>query len=140
MVRDVEAINWPFKGYFFFVETAQDNDAAVCLQKYEPWIIEMCKSSITHPSTLRVVGKGSDSTPLTPSGNIQGTPIANTRYLNLTGKGTTLFRAHENAVLEMQDDNDRHGSYAVTTAVGPVAPPHTTFLLTSTYSAGHFSH
>ena len=24
MVRDVEAINWPFKGYFFFVETVQD--------------------------------------------------------------------------------------------------------------------
>ena len=24
MVRDVEAINWPFKGYLFFVETVQD--------------------------------------------------------------------------------------------------------------------
>ena len=24
MVRDVDAINWPFKGYFFFVETVQD--------------------------------------------------------------------------------------------------------------------
>jgi len=26
MVRDVEAIDWPFKGYLFFVETVQDID------------------------------------------------------------------------------------------------------------------
>ena len=30
MVRDVEAINWPFKGYLFFVETVQDINQMPC--------------------------------------------------------------------------------------------------------------
>ena len=30
MVRDVEAINWPFKGHLFFVETVQDTHRCYC--------------------------------------------------------------------------------------------------------------
>ena len=62
-------------------------DAAVCVQKYEPWIMETHITSTTSASALQIVGGGSGSTSMSPDGEIRGDPITNaTRYLNTTGK------------------------------------------------------
>ena len=126
------------------VETSIGYDAAVCVQKYEPWIIEAYNTSTGFPSALRMVGKGNDSYPLPPSGSIRGAPIANTRYLNTTGKGTVFSVAHGNSVDRMWrigfDQGKRWGNYTPPPTVGPVVPPHTTFFLTSTHSIGRRFH
>jgi len=115
-------------------------DAAVCVQRYESWIVETYNTSITSPSILRLVGKGNGDTPLLPSGNIRGTPIANTRYLNTTGKGNTFSSANQHAIDWMQIDINPSAISPSNSAVGPSAPTCTTLFLTSTYSADYFSH
>jgi len=115
-------------------------DAAVCVRKYEPWIIETYNATIVSPSALRAIGKGDGSTPLPPSGNIQGNPITNTRYLNTTDKYHAFAIAHRTSIESMTKDNSLDGNYRPYLTVSPVAPPHTTFLLTSTYSIGCFFH
>ena len=112
-------------------------DAAVCVRRYEPWIVETYNTSVASPSTLRIVGKGDGSTPLSPVGSVQGAPIANTRYLNTTGKNMVFYTAHHEAIQQMQKDNSWGEYYMPTSTVGPVVPPPTTFLLTSTYSTGN---
>lgn len=112
-------------------------DAAVCVQKYESWIIETYNTSIASPSALRVVGRWDGSIPVLPSGDIQGAPIANTRYLNTTGKTLMFLTAQANTAEQMQND-DYGGYYIPTATVGPVVPPRTSFLLTSAHSTGHF--
>ena len=114
-------------------------DAAVCVQKYEPWIIETYNTSITSPSALQIVGKGSGSTLVSPSGNIRGAPTAGTRYLNTTNKSSTFLEALSNGKSRMSDINsDRRYPYKPSANVGPVVPPRTAFFLTLTYSTGHF--
>lgn len=98
-------------------------DAAVCVRKYEPWIIETYNATIVSPSALRVIGKGDDSTPLLPSGDIQGDPIANTRYLNTTGKYHAFAIAHRISIESMTKDNSLDGDYRPYLTVSPVAPP-----------------
>jgi len=117
-------------------------DAAVCVQKYEPWITETYNTSIVSPSTLRIVEKGNGSTSLLPSGNIQGAPIENTRYLNATGKNAVFIYAHENSIggIIVTNNDWIAGNYRPTPIVGPTVPPRTTFLLTSTNSTGGFFH
>ena len=116
-------------------------DAAVCVQRYEPWVIEAYNASTGSPSALRVVGKGDDSNPLLPSGNIQGTRAVNTRYLNKTGKDGVFFSAHGNSLnrmleVKLTQDEDWFGDVPPP-VVGPVVPLHsTTSLLTSTYFTG----
>ena len=112
-------------------------DAAVCVQRYEPWVVETYNTSIASPSILRIVGKGNASTPLSPSGNIQGAPIANTRCLNTTEKGTVFSTAHRNTVGQMRADIHGVVDYDPCPTVGPVVPLRRTFLLTSTYSTGY---
>ena len=99
-------------------------DAAVCVQRYEPWIVETYNTSIASPSTLRIIGKGNASTPLSPSGSIQGAPIANTRYLNTTGKEGLIIDVHRTTILQMQTDihNSSMDPYSSFPTVGPVAP------------------
>jgi len=117
-------------------------DAAVCVQKYEPWIIETYNTSIVSPSALRVVGKGNDSTSQLPSGIIRGTRIADNRNLNATGKNPVFIYAHENSLGGIMVTNNDWiaGYYRPTPLVGLVVPRVTTFLLTSTNSTGHFFH
>jgi len=116
------------------------HDAAVCVQISDPWIIETYNTSVASPSALRIVGRGNDSTPLSPSGNIRGTPIANTRYLNATGKVPVFNIAHGNSLSGMVNGNGWNDYYTPSPAVSPFVLPHTAFLLTSTYSAGGFFH
>ena len=101
-------------------------DVAVCLQRYEPWIVEAYNTSIASPSTLGVVGKGNGVTSLSPSGNIRGSQIVNTRYLNTTRKFDAFVVAHNNSVDQMWKVNllgTTLGSYTPSTTVGPVVPP-----------------
>ena len=115
-------------------------DAAVCVQRYESWIVETSNTSVTSPSVLRVVGKGNGNPPLSPKGNIRGTPIVNTRYLNMTGNGMLFGVAHRKAMEQMVVDTYSDYYFLTLSTVGPAVPPRTIFLLTSTYSIGHCSH
>ena len=108
-------------------------DAAVCVQKYEPWITETYNTSIVSPSTVRIVEKGNGGNSSSPSGNIRGTPIANTGYLNTTGKEPAFAVAHGNSINQMVKDSSGDVLYLPSLTVGPVVPPRTTFLLISTY-------
>ena len=114
-------------------------DAAVCVLKYESWIIEAYNTSAGSPSALRIVGKGDGSPPLSPSGDIQGPPIENTRYLNATGKGGAYGLARGNGIYQIVRD-EAMDSYYPSPIVGPVASPPTTFLLISIHSVGRFFH
>lgn len=122
------------------VETRIGYDAAVCVQKYEPWIIEAYNTSIGSPTALRIVEKGYGSASLLPSGNIQGPPINDTRYLNTTGKNPAFFVAHDNSINQMVKDNGRDRFYVPSPTVGIVIPSHTTFSLISTCVTGRFFH
>jgi len=97
-------------------------DAAVCVRKYEPWIIETYNATITSPSALRVIGKADGSTPLLPSGNIQGDQIKNTRYLNTTEKSQAFAVAHRISVELVTKDNNLDGRYRPYLTVGSVVP------------------
>ena len=97
-------------------------DAAVCVQKYEPWIIEAYNASITSPSLLRIVEKWNGSTS-SPSGKIRGPPIENTRYLNTSGKDTPFSIAHENALRELRRTNLEGVPYNPPSIVGSISPP-----------------
>ena len=121
------------------VATRIGYDAAVCVQKYEPWIIEAYNTSVGSPSALRIVEKEYAGTSSPPSGNIQGFPIADTRYLNTTGKNPAFFVAHDNSINQMVKDNGRDHYYVPSPTVGPVIPPRT-FFLTLSYSTGRFLH
>ena len=121
-------------------ETRIGYDAAVCLQKYDPWIIETYNTSIVSPSTLRIVDKGYGIASPSPSGKIRGAAIASTRFLNTTGKDVAFWVAHSNGVNQIWKDNDRGSNYVPSPTVGLTMPPHATLLLTSTYSPGRFFH
>jgi len=110
-------------------------DAAVCVQKYEPWIVEAYNTTFASPSILRIVEKGNGSTS-SPSGKIRGTPIANTRYLNTSSKDFAFGIVHGNGIRQMMKVN--YGGYVPSPIVGPDVSKRTGFLLTSTYSTGRF--
>jgi len=114
-------------------------DAAVCVLKYEPWIVEAYNTSAGSPSALRIIGKGDGSTSLSPSGHIRGPPIKNTRYLNATGKTDVNVLARGNSVYQIVSDAGMD-LYYPTPMVGPIAPPRMTCLLILIYSAGRFFH
>jgi len=105
-------------------ETRIGYDAAVCVEKYEPWIIEAYNTSIGSPTALRIVERGDGITSLLPSGNIRGPPIANTRYLNTTGKNPAFFVAHDNSINHMVKDNGLDRFYVPSPTVGLVVPSH----------------
>jgi len=102
------------------METRIGYDAAVCVQRYEPWIIEVYNASVGSPSALRIVEKGYGGTSPLPSGFIRGDPITGTRNLNTTGKNPAFYVAHDNSINQMVKDNglDRH--YVPSPTVGPI--------------------
>ena len=107
-------------------------DAAVCMHRYEPWIIETYNTSITPPSALWIIGKGDSGTLLSPSGKIRGAPISSTRYLNTTGKDAVFSVIRGNVVYQMGKTNDGGGNYVPSPTVRPIAPPCISCLFTST--------
>ena len=119
-------------------------DTAVCVQLYEPWITEAHNTSTGSPSTLRIVEKGDCSTSLSPSGDIRGIPISNTRCLNTTGKDHAFHRIHQNSfdllswALTGKSPDDP--GYIPPPVVGPVVPPYTTSILILIHSTGRLFH
>ncbi|KAF9778318.1 hypothetical protein BJ322DRAFT_492827 [Thelephora terrestris] len=85
-------------------------DAAVCVERYDPWIVEAYNTSVGFPATLRIVENGYGNTSL-PSGKIRGYPIQNTRYLNTTNKNPAFYVAHDNSINQMVKDNGRDFPY-----------------------------
>jgi len=128
-------LNEPVNG----VETRIGYDAAVCVERYEPWIIEAYNTSIGSPTILRIVEKGYRNTSL-PSGKIQGDPIQNTRYLNTTGKFDAYSVAHENSVNQLVKDNGRDFFYVPSPTVRGSRYPCTPRFLTLTFLTGRFFH
>ena len=92
-------------------------DAAVCLQQYEPWVIEVYNTSVGSPSALRIVAKGNSSASLT-SGNTREAPIAGTGYLNTTGKDRAFTAAYNNSINQIVKD-DARGQFYPSPTVGP---------------------
>ena len=109
------------------VETRIGYDAAVCVQRYEPWIIEAYNAPVGPPSALRIVEKGYGSSLPLPSGSIRGTPIMGTRNLNTTGKNPAFYVAHDNSINQMVKDNGRDFFYVPSPTVGPVMPSRPAF-------------
>ena len=110
-------------------------DAAVCVKKYEPWIVEAYNTSTGSSFTLRIVEKQNGSTSLLPSGIIQGARIVGTRYLNATGKDfmfSTVYNASVDRVWEVTKNQGNKSTprYSPTPTVGPTVPPCTTSFLT----------
>ena len=98
-------------------------DAAVCVRRYEPWIVETYNTSNVSPSVLRIVGKGNRGASPSPSGNIRGPWIANTRDLTATGKFHAFYAGDDNSVNQALKDNGRYGYYAPSLTVGPAMIP-----------------
>ena len=115
-------------------------DAAVCVNRYEPWVIETYNSSIASPSALRIVAKENGGTLPSPSGNIQGSSIVNTRSLNATGKGDAFDVANNNSITRMIKDDGRYGDYSPSPTVGPIVRHAPVYYISSNYSTGHFIH
>ena len=115
-------------------------DAAVCVQRWDPWIVETSNTTTSSPSVVGIVAKGSGGTLPQPSGKLKGHPVTNTRRLNVAGKDAAFRTVYNNSFGQMIKDNGRSGRYIPSPTVGPIVPPHTTFLLTPTYSTGSFSH
>ena len=125
------------------IETRIGYDAAVCVQKYESWIIKVYNTSIVPPYVVDIIGRGDKSTSLSPGGIIQGAQIMNkVRYLNTTEKGSVASSAHDNSAnrtwqsLVNSDQGNYWGNYIPPPIVGPVLHLHTTVLLIPTYSTG----
>ena len=112
-------------------------DAVVCVQKYEPWIVEAYRPSRLSSFILRVVGGLDDSASLSPSGIIQGPRIGprNPRNLDATGKDIVFSAVYNKSVDRFLEANLDRGQppqcpYCSTDTVGPTAPPRATSLLT----------
>ena len=98
-------------------------DVAVCVQKYEPWIIKAYNTSTGSSFLLGVVGKGDGSTSQSPSGDIRGARIANPRYLSATGKDSLFSIVHGYGVIRFSEANKNDDTYCVPTpTVGPIVP------------------
>ena len=116
-------------------KTGYGYDAAVCVRKYEPWVIETYNTSIASPSALRIIEKGTCTSP-SPSGN---------SCLNTTGKDV-VFQLTETLgyrmLLGIEDDRafifvGGDPNAGPSPIVGPTMPPYNSSLI-STYSAGCF--
>ena len=95
-------------------------DAAVCVEVYEPWIVEAFNSSSgVLPLTTRIVGRGNEmrdewvDSMNSGSRNAKRKKRVTTaeRALNSTGKAEAFFVAHDNSVNQMVKDNGRDQDY-----------------------------
>ena len=92
-------------------------DAAVCVERYDPWIVEAYNTSVGSPTALRIVDNSNTSLPI---GKIRGYPLQNaTRYLNTTNKNPAFYVAHDNSINQMVKDNGRDFFYVPSPTVGP---------------------
>ena len=66
-------------------------DAVVCVEMYEPWIVQIYNSSLGVPTTMAIVGK-SATTDFEPDDGNRGPHLDSyTRVLNSTDKSNAFF-------------------------------------------------
>ncbi|KAJ7241979.1 hypothetical protein C8J57DRAFT_1367999 [Mycena rebaudengoi] len=92
-------------------------DAAVCLELYEPWVVETYNTSFGVPATTRIINKGNVitdvNTPQFIDTNV-GPTLADPdlkRQLNSTGLSAVYDVAHGNSVNQILKDNGRDAYY-----------------------------
>ncbi|KAJ6543867.1 hypothetical protein B0H19DRAFT_1168706 [Mycena capillaripes] len=92
-------------------------DAAVCLELYEPWVLETYNNSIGVPTTIRIVNKGNTivdvNTAEFKETNI-GSPLTDPtlkRQLNSTNLFDVYDVAHGNSANQILKDNGRDSFY-----------------------------
>ncbi|KAJ7047805.1 hypothetical protein C8F04DRAFT_1060170 [Mycena alexandri] len=92
-------------------------DAAVCLELYEPWVVETYNNSFGAPITMRIVNKGNtivnSNTTQFKEINI-ARPLTDptlTRQLNSSNLSTVYDVAHGNSANQLLKDNGRDAFY-----------------------------
>lgn len=84
------------------LETRVGYDIAVCLERYEPWIMETYNSSIGSPTALEIVARGGDiAQAVDESQKLRGEPVKDARILNSADKNPAFFVAHDNSINQM---------------------------------------
>ena len=95
-------------------------DVAVCIEIYEPWIVEAFNSSSgVLPVTTRIIGRGNEMVDESIDSMGSGVPGAKRRsryvgverVLSSEGKGDVFAVAHDNSVNQMVKDNGRDNDY-----------------------------
>ncbi|EIN10259.1 hypothetical protein PUNSTDRAFT_132352 [Punctularia strigosozonata HHB-11173 SS5] len=81
-------------------------DAAVCIRLIEPWIVEAYNSTVSAPSSLRIVSRQAAAVP-----RGLGTKDDTPGFLNSTGKWPAYVAAHGNSVNQIEKDNGRDAWY-----------------------------
>jgi hypothetical protein len=77
-------------------------DAAVCLELYEPWVLETYNTSTGLPNSVRIVSKNNEITDAISGERNTGTPLAGVnRKLNSTAMLPAYVVAHDNSVNQM---------------------------------------
>ena len=129
-------------------------DAAVCLEMYEPWIVQIYNSSLGVSTTMAIVGKSATTDFETDYGNRGPHLDSYTRVLNSTGKelayyvryagGFSFERyrpilcSHDSAIWQMMKDNDARRRYApsptTVSFTGNIGPEGYTELSTQFYA------
>ncbi|KAF8811878.1 hypothetical protein BYT27DRAFT_7088549 [Phlegmacium glaucopus] len=90
-------------------------DAAVCVELYEPWILEVYHSSAGLPNSLRIVDKAAivkDDVGVREAliGDRLTDPAVK-RQLNSTGLGAVYIAGHQNSANQILKDNGRDSFY-----------------------------
>ncbi|KAF9647470.1 hypothetical protein BDM02DRAFT_3270255 [Thelephora ganbajun] len=94
-------------------ETRIGYDAAVCVELYEPWIIEVFyNSNLGLVATVRIVDQANTIINVLGERNV-GVELGEdiTQVLNSTGKVSPFFVSHDNGVNQMLKDNGLDGRY-----------------------------
>jgi len=73
------------------VNTRIGYDAVVCVEIYEPWIVQIYNSSLGVPTTMAIVGKSATTDFETDYGNRGPRLDSYTRVLNSIGKYTAFY-------------------------------------------------
>ncbi|KAJ7087271.1 hypothetical protein B0H15DRAFT_843326 [Mycena belliarum] len=90
-------------------------DAAVCLELYEPWVVETYNNSMGVPSTTRIASKGNAIVDANPAQEINTRPPLTDTSLKRELTSTNLLAvydvAHGNSANQILKDNGRDAFY-----------------------------
>ncbi|KAF4602489.1 hypothetical protein EYR40_005698 [Pleurotus pulmonarius] len=87
-------------------------DAALCLELFEPWVVEAYNSSTGITASTRIINKASTTTDsLSGESNIGTTISGIKRQLNSSALWPAYVVAHQNSVNKLVKDNSRDAPY-----------------------------
>ncbi|KAF7433505.1 hypothetical protein PC9H_005461 [Pleurotus ostreatus] len=93
-------------------ETKIGFDGAMCLELYEPWVVETYNSTYGSPSSMKIVSKTNQVIDNMDKETRKGDKIKNmVRQLNSTRMGSIYEVAHGNSVNQIIKDNGRDSFY-----------------------------